>query len=141
LKKINLARAFVQLGNSAEGEKLLLQISTNSSSESYIEANVLLGKFYSAKQDYAKSQYYYELSIQDSNNIINSPIIASAYAGLGKLCMVRDQNYIKSKEYLSMAIAINPNDEKIYFDYSISLLYNNQKVSLVIKKLKKKKIN
>ena len=102
---------------------MLLKVAENDNSESYIEAHLLLGRLYLLGQESGSKETTDRAETHLQMILDRNAEHPSALAALGKIYMVRDEDYSRANEYLSRAAEISPEDEKVLFDYGISLLY------------------
>jgi len=115
------ARSLVLIGNYDESEKILHSILN--ANASFVEANLALGKLYALSKRWSEAVPYLERVISsDPENYV-------AYVQLATIWLQRDNNVLKSKEFLLKAKEINPKDERILIELGLVLFYNDEKVA------------
>ena len=113
--QICLARAYVQVGRADEAEEILLSLTNSNPTD--LESHRLLGSYYVQKQRYNEAEAYL------SRAVYLDPLNWKAMAGLGKVFLLRDDNKIKAREYLSEAVSLEPNDENLRFELAMILFH------------------
>jgi tetratricopeptide (TPR) repeat protein len=110
------ARAHLQLGRMNDGERLLLGVVDNSQSDTatQVEAAVFLGRVYIQGQRLNEAEKHLEQARKfDPSNY-------QALSFLGKVYIVRDEDFVKGLNYIQQAVAINPNDAQIQFELGMA---------------------
>jgi tetratricopeptide (TPR) repeat protein len=110
-----LARAYVQVGRADEAEEILLSLTNGNPAD--LESHRLLGSYYVQKQRYNEAEAYLSRAV----NL--DPLNWKALAGLGKVFLLRDDDKIRAREYLSEAVSIEPNDENLRFELAMILFH------------------
>ena len=119
--QINLGRAFVQLGRTTEGERVLHQVHLDPDSVTAgRDARLLLGKLYMQSQHMDRADAMFTAALQED------PHNAAAMAGLGKVLLVRDSDVGGARVHMVKAHQLNPNDEMILFELGMVLFYSDQ---------------
>ncbi len=111
--RLALGRTKVQLGDKAEGEKILLQCAVDEP-ESW-EAALLLARLYVTDErwDEAEAHATAALAIH--------PTSSQALALLSKVYLGRDEDIDKARLYLKRAVSIDDTDVKVLFEYGMLL--------------------
>ena len=110
-----LARAYVQVGRADEAEEILLSLTNGNPAD--LESHRLLGSYYVQKQRYNEAEAYLSRAVD------LDPLNWKALAGLGKVFLLRDDDKIRAREYLSEAVSIEPNDENLRFELAMILFH------------------
>ena len=113
--QICLARAYVQVGRSDEAEEILLFLTSNNPSS--VEPFRLLGSYYVQNKRYNEAETYLsKVTDMDRDNW-------KAFAGLGKVFLLRDDDKEKARQYVLEAVRIEPNDENLLFELAMVLFH------------------
>jgi tetratricopeptide (TPR) repeat protein len=110
-----LARAYVQVGRADEAEEILLSLTNGYPAD--LESHRLLGSYYVQKQRYNEAEAYLSRAV----NL--DPLNWKAMAGLGKVFLLRDDDKIRARQYLSEAVSLEPNDENLRFELAMILFH------------------
>lgn len=114
------ARALAQTGQFLECEALLQTLMTRTTNKAHISiAQMTLGKVYVALRRFTDGERMLSLVLQKDGNV------AEAWLFLGKIYMTRDQDYARAKTNMVRAFELNPNDERIAFEYAMLLVHLN----------------
>lgn len=113
--QICLARAYVQVGRSDEAEEILIYLTSNYPSS--VESFRLLGSYYIQNKRYNEAETYLARVIDmDRDNW-------KAFAGLGKIFLLRDNFKEKARNYVVEAVRLQPDDENLQFELAMVLFH------------------